>query len=115
MRLAFTCRKCYKQSFFEGKYANRLVAKDELKTEEVGTSCAQCGHREKKHLNDIYAVADWRILLAGGLLGIVSSAVLVYYLGLIWSLTLSIPIIVWKQQNDKAHKFNMIRIDRYVG
>lgn len=24
MRLAFTCRKCYKQSFFEGKYANRF-------------------------------------------------------------------------------------------
>lgn len=114
MRLAFTCRKCYKQSFFDGHYANRFVAKSELKTEEVGTTCAHCGHRERKHLNDIYAVADWRILLAGGLLGLVSTAVLVYYLGLIWTLTLSLPIFVWKQQNEKAHQFNLNRIERHV-
>lgn len=71
MRLAFTCRKSYKQSFIDGHYANRLIAKSELKREEVGTTCAHCDHQEKKHHNDIYAVADWRILLAGGVLELV--------------------------------------------
>ncbi|PQJ16201.1 hypothetical protein [Aureicoccus marinus] len=114
MRLAFTCRKSYKQSFIDGHYANRLIAKSELKREEVGTTCAHCDHQEKKHHKDIYAVADWRILLAGGVLELVLTGVLIYYLGLMWALTFSLPILVWKQQNEKVHQFNLNRIERHV-
>lgn len=125
MRLAFTCRKCYRRSTLSVTYSSREEAKEVLGDEFMQTRCTYCKHPENKHLNDIYAIADWRVYLIGGTLagmvGLVLAffilqliGILVIFVYLKIALILSAPILFWKWQNAKAHQFNLNRIERHV-
>lgn len=125
MRLAFSCRKCYRRSTVPITYPSRAEAKDVLGDEFMQTCCSHCGYTEEKHLNDIYAIADWRIYLIGGvvvsLISLLMVFLLLYLVGIfiffvymLVALILSFPILLWKWQNNKAHKFNLNRIERNV-
>ena len=83
-----------------------------LNRDEIRVNCDFCGKMDKKHLNRITAIADSRILLLGFFIGIVVSFALIYFFGWIAALTLSIPIIVWRYENENAHKFNSFAIRR---
>ena len=125
MRLAFSCRKCYRRSTVPITYPSREEAKDVLGSAFMQTSCSHCGHTEEKHLNDIYAIADWRVYLLGGAvaaligLGLVLlllhlAGILIFFVYMKIALVLSFPILLWKWQNNQAHKFNLNRIERNV-
>jgi len=80
--------------------------------DEVRVNCDYCGKLDKKHLNRITAVADKRILIIGFFSGAILSLILIYFFGLIAALILSLPIIVWRHENENAHKFNSYAIKR---
>ena len=112
MRLTYTCSACKKQNYLGYNEATRPELQMKVGGDEVKVNCDYCGKLDKKHINRITAVADNRILLVGLVAGIILSLVLAYFFGLIAAVILSIPIIVWKYENENAHKFNSYAIKR---
>ena len=110
MRLTYICSGCSNQNFLREKENNRGVILMKTGSDELRVKCKGCGKAEKKHLNKLVAVADYRIIIFGILVGIVVSLFLVYWFGLIATITLSIPIYIWSLEQNKAHRFNIYRI-----
>ncbi len=112
MRLTYTCSACKKQNYLSENKATRPELQMKVGGDEVKVNCGYCGKLDKKHINRITAVTDNRIVLVGLVAGVFLSLVLAYFFGLIAAVVLSIPIIVWKYENENAHKFNSYAIKR---
>jgi len=112
MRLTYRCSSCKRENYLEDKAATRPELQAKLNGNEVRVNCKFCGKMEKKHINRITAKADNRILIIGFFVGLIVSFCLIYLFGFIASLTFSIPIMVWRYENDTAHKFNSYSIRR---
>ncbi|MET1258459.1 hypothetical protein ABV409_03915 [Flagellimonas sp. DF-77] len=112
MRLTYTCTACKKQNYLKIREQTRPALQMRLNSDEVRVNCDHCGKMDKKHINRITAVADNRILLAGFIGGVLISAIMVFIFGWLAAAILSIPIFVWRYENDSAHKFNSFTIKR---
>ncbi|EAR02709.1 hypothetical protein [Maribacter sp. HTCC2170] len=112
MKLSYTCSACKKQNTLKEKENTRAELQMKLRGDEVHVNCQNCGKMDKKHLNRITAIVDNRIVLLGVGLGIISTIVLWSFLGAIAVFTFSIPIMFWRHDSEKAHKFNSYIIKR---
>ena len=112
MRLTFTCSVCKKENYLKEKASTRPNLQMQIRGDEVHVNCKFCGKRDKKHINRITAVVDNRIIGIGIIVGIVISLILIYFFGFIAAIILSIPILVWRNESDNAHKFNSYAIKR---
>lgn len=112
MRLTYTCRACKKQNYLPIKENTRPELQKRVNADEVKVNCNSCGNVDKRHINRITAIPDWRIILIGVILGIIATLVFIGFLGLIATLTFSIPIIIWRFESEQAHKFNSYAIKR---
>jgi len=104
------CQACKKQIFLPYKSNTRPDLQMELGGDEIKVNCNSCGKFNKKHINKITAVVDNRLIFIGTIGGIILSIMLIYYIGLIASITLSLPFIIWSYEQKKAHQFNIYRI-----
>ena len=112
MRLTYTCKACKRQNFLTLKEETRPDLQRRVNADEVRVNCDTCGKVDKRHINRITAIPDNRIILVGTITGIIVTALLIYYLGLIAVITFSIPIFVWKYESEQAHKFNSYALRR---
>ena len=112
MRLTYTCSSCKKQNYLRKKAETRPDLQKLLGRDEVHVNCNYCGKMDKKHINRITAIADKRLLIIGFFGGLTIGCTLVYFFGFLAALAFSIPIIVWRYENESAHKFNSYAIRR---
>ncbi|MGW9684674.1 hypothetical protein [Flagellimonas sp. 2504JD1-5] len=80
--------------------------------DEIHVNCNTCGKMDSKHINRITAVVDNRVMLAGIITGIIATIVLWNYFGAIAVFTFCIPIIFWRYESKKAHRFNTYALKR---
>ncbi len=80
--------------------------------DEVHVNCDYCGKLDKKHINRITAVVDNRIMLVGVGVGVISTIVLWNFFGAIATITFCVPIIFWRYDGEKAHRFNSYALKR---
>jgi hypothetical protein len=111
MRLEYYCSSCKKANYYTPKAATRADLQMKM-GDEVKVNCKNCGKQDKKHLNRITAVTDYRIILVGVILGIISTIALWNYVGLIATITFSVPIFFWKYELENTRKFNSYAIKR---
>jgi endogenous inhibitor of DNA gyrase (YacG/DUF329 family) len=112
MRLTYTCRICKKQNFLQHKEKTRPELQMKMAAEEVKVNCNNCGKFDKRHINRITAIADYRVIFMGVILGILGTIILWNFLGAIAIFTFSIPLYFWRYESEQAHKFNSYAIKR---
>ncbi|UII77529.1 hypothetical protein LV716_07105 [Flagellimonas sp. HMM57] len=80
--------------------------------DEIQVNCNYCGKMDKKHINNINAVVDTRIIVVGIFLGLVATVVLWNYFGAIASISFVIPMLFWISENKMLTGFNKYTIRR---
>ncbi len=111
MRLSYICSACKAQNFIDKAAETRPELKMKLNADEIVVNCKKCGKTDKKHINRIDAIIDYRIILIGLFFGAVAT-ILVLQLGYIALLTFLIPIFFWRQEMEKTNRFNKTLIKR---
>lgn len=80
--------------------------------DEFNVNCQNCGIIQKTHINDISASPSKMILVGGVVISIMVTLLLLLMLGAIGTITLTIPILMWRQQAASAAGFNSYRLRR---
>ncbi|WP_254073616.1 hypothetical protein [Cellulophaga sp. HaHaR_3_176] len=80
--------------------------------DEVRVNCTKCSRVEKKHINNIEAVIDMRLIILGIALGIFSTLILLGLYGAIGMVSFAIPILMWLQESNAVNGFNKYTIRR---
>lgn len=111
MKLYTHCKSCKKDIKIKSSASTRPDLQMEKGT-EFNVNCQNCGNLEKKHVNDIKAEADHKIILIGVGVGILATIFLWIYFGAIGTVSIIIPILFWQQQASTAKSFNSYRIRR---
>lgn len=112
MRLTYTCSGCKKQNYLKHKADTRPELQMKIGKDEIELNCDNCGKQEKRHLNEITAVVDKRIVLLGFLLGLIVTLALWNSFGAISTLSLGIPFLFWVSENKGLSSFNKYMIRR---
>ena len=111
MKLQYYCSSCKRTNDFRPKAATRGDLQMQI-GDEAQVNCKNCGNREKKHLNNIHAVVNNNIILAGVALGIMATISLWNYYGAVAAATFLVPILFWVQENNAVTGFNKYLIKR---
>lgn len=82
------------------------------KGDEFNVNCHNCGHLEKKHVNDIRAESNHSFMLICVGIGILLTLILWSFFGAIGTVSITIPILLWYQQMDAKKAFNTFMIRR---
>ena len=105
------CTSCKKEIKITTNASTRSDLQMEKGTEFI-VNCQNCGKTEKKHVNDIRADINNTIIVTGVVVGIVLSLILFYYFGLIGTIGIAIPFILWRQQMGAKKAFNAYMVRR---
>lgn len=107
MKLSYYCSKqgCKKENYIRTSATNRYELQKEIGA-EFNERCTHCGSFTKKHINRLHAEPNYLIILLGSLLSLILTIFSWNFIGLISTLTASIPIVIWAQQKKKASSFN---------
>ncbi len=111
MRLEYTCVSCKKQNNYKPVTSTRGELQMKV-GDEVDVNCGHCGKIDKKHINRIDAVADNKKILIAFLISAVASLVLYSYFGLVGTITVGIPLLMWVQEGKSTNQFNSYKIRR---
>lgn len=105
------CTSCKKEIKIKTNASTRPDLQMEKGSEFI-VNCQNCGKKEKKHVNDIKADVNNKIIVIGVIVGVIISTVLFFYFGLIGALGFTIPLIFWQQQMAAKKAFNSYMIRR---
>jgi hypothetical protein len=110
MRLFYYCssQSCKKLNSIKVASKNRFELKEELGKEMIDR-CKHCGNHTKRHINRLHAAPNYYIILGGVALAIIIT-IPIWDLGFVSTLTGSIPIAIWMNEDKKASAFNKIMI-----
>ncbi|MCB4808194.1 hypothetical protein LG651_08010 [Tamlana sp. 62-3] len=111
MKLNYYCSSpsCNKLNSIKVKSNNRYDLKQEIGL-EINEPCKYCGSYTKRHINRLHASSNYVIILGGLLLAILITIIL-WDFGFISTLSGSIPIAIWMNQEKKASAFNKVLLD----
>ena len=111
MKLYTNCKSCKKDIEIKSSASTRPELQME-KGDEFNVNCQNCGKMEKKHINDIKAEPNKRILLFGAIIGILATIFLWFFYGAIGTVSIIIPVLFWQQQMNGTKGFNSYLIRR---
>jgi len=111
MKLFTICKTCNEQSPIKSNASDRseLIRNN---GEEFSNQCNICLKTHKIHVNDVRAKINKKILIGGLIVSVIVTLFLLYFAGLIGTVTLTIPAIIWKQQSNAVHSFNTYMVRR---
>ena len=111
MRLEYTCSSCKKQN----NYTPLAPTRGDLQMkvgDEVSVNCNNCGRIDKKHINRIDAVMNIRKMMFAFIISGIVTIILFSFFGLVGTITFSIPLLMWVQENKSINHFNSYKIRR---
>jgi len=111
MKLRTTCRSCNEFITFKESVSTRPDL-EQTRGELVKLNCQNCGSNQKTHVNDIEAYENKELLLIAVLVGIIITAILLFLLGLIGTISIGVPILIWQQHTSSIRNFNVYRMTR---
>ncbi len=105
MKLFSICTSC-KNSL---NIKSNAVSRHDLirdKGEFFVIQCNHCLKNQKIHVNQVRARENKIIIIGGILIGLLITIVLWNFLGAIGTISIAVPILVWRQQQESVHTFN---------
>lgn len=112
MKLSYICSACKKQNYLKEKALTRPDLQMKIGKDEVRVNCDSCGKMDKKHINSINAVVDYKLVLIGVLLGLIFTGILWNSYGAIATTSFVIPLLFWISENKSLSGFNKYTIRR---
>ncbi|WP_299214722.1 hypothetical protein [uncultured Dokdonia sp.] len=114
MTLYYYCSSCQKENSFKTTATNRFELQKE-RGSFINERCKKCGTVVKRRINRVHAKPNIWILIIGGVLGILLTAILFLFVPIIIlvlanSVVFSIPFIAWREQDKKASAFNKVMV-----
>lgn len=109
MHLYTNCTGCKK----ELKVKSFAPTRPELimdKGEQFKMNCNDCGKLLNVSVNDVKAKMNQSFIIVGVILGVLLVPILWIYIAGVSTLCLSIPIWIWKSEQDATKLFNSYRI-----
>ncbi len=82
------------------------------KGDEFYQNCSKCGTDQKIHVNEVRARQNSSIIIGGVIISLAVTFILLFAIGLIGTITMVIPTLIWKQQQSSVHGFNSYLITR---
>ncbi|TLX73441.1 hypothetical protein E9993_15105 [Labilibacter sediminis] len=111
MKIVTHCNSCKADIKIKTSASTRPDLQME-KGDEIKVDCLNCGNTENKHVNDFKAEPNQKLILISVGLGIVATAILWNFYGAIGTISISIPLLFWKQQINATKAFNSYMIRR---
>jgi len=109
-RLSYYCKSCGKKNYIKSKANDRFALQQEL-GDELKRNCSICGTYKVTHINRLNAeIGSW-VMVAVIITCLVLSSLL-FFVGWISTLTFTIPIWFYFDQQKKANQFNKIMVSR---
>ncbi|TWO31086.1 hypothetical protein E1J38_014180 [Seonamhaeicola sediminis] len=110
MKLHYYCSNpsCKKLNAIKVKSTNRYDLKQEIGL-EINDRCKHCSHHTKRHINRLHASLNYFIIIGGVVLAAIIT-ILIWDLGFVSTLTGTIPIAIWMNEEKRASAFNKIMI-----
>ncbi len=109
MKLSYYCSSCKKENFIKTKAQDRYGFLVEYGSNEINERCKHCGSFTKKPINRLYAEQNYQIIIGGLVIAIIFT-ILLWDFGFVSTLTSTIPIGIWIDQNKKTTAFNRSRV-----
>jgi len=111
MKIVSTCTSCKTETRIKTLATTRPdLIKD--KGEEIKVNCSSCGNNEKHHVNDFKAIPNHIYTIVAAIISLVLSIALLFVVGIVGTVSIIIPILVWKQQASAVSAFNNYRTRR---
>lgn len=111
MKLVFNCGSCKEINNFKPKFTDRGLLQEAM-GDEVKVNCMKCGKIENKHVNKIKAVVDMKMIYLAIIMSVLLTSFLLFYVGLIATVTFTLPMVAWLYEYKSANLFNRYRIRR---
>ena len=111
MKLFTNCNTCKQQVSIKSNASDRSELIKE-KGEEFNIQCNDCSTTHSVHVNNVRAKMNKKILIGGIIISLIVTMFLLNFVGLIGTISLTIPAIIWKQQSSAVHSFNTYMIRR---
>ncbi|OEK07721.1 hypothetical protein A8C32_16585 [Flavivirga aquatica] len=111
MNLYTYCKSCKSNINIKSSASTRPDLQME-KGEEFNVNCQNCGHVEKKYVNDIKAESSKIVMFIGLVIAILATIILWISFRGIALAVLVIPILFWQQQMSATKSFNSYMIRR---
>ena len=111
MKLYTTCLTCKNDIKIASSASTRPYLQME-KGDNFRVDCKHCGKIYNKHINDIKAKNNPLFLMIGLIVTLFVTAILWIYLGAIGTVTIIIPILFAKQEQEAVKAFNSYTIRR---
>lgn len=111
MKLSTYCKSCKKDIRIKSNASTRPELQMEKGT-EFNVNCQNCGKVEKKHVNDIKAEPNNILILIGAGIGIIATIILWNFYGAIGTISITIPVFLWRQQMIATKVFNSYMVRR---
>jgi uncharacterized membrane protein len=109
-RLSYYCKSCGKKNYINSKANNRFELQQEL-GDELKRNCSICGTYKVTHINRLCAeISSWVIIVTVIACLVLSS--LLFFVGWISTLTFTVPIWFYFDQQKRANRFNKIMVSR---
>jgi hypothetical protein len=109
MKLSYYCDSCKKENYIKTKASERYTFLEEYGSNEIKERCKHCGNHTKKDINRLHAEQNYAIIISGLFLAIIITIFLWDY-GFVSTLTGTIPVGIWIDQNNKTSTFNKSRV-----
>ena len=111
MYLITYCNSCKAVNNIKSSTTTRPELEKE-KGEEFNIQCTECLTSYKIHVNDVKATENTTILFGGIIMAIVITIFLWTFLGAIGTISIAVPILIWRSQSNSVHAFNRYLIKR---
>ena len=111
MHLTTICKNCHEETSVKSHATDRRDLIRDM-GETFNLQCNGCNKNFNVHVNDVRAQTSRIIMISALVLGAILTIVLIMVLGFIGAFTLSIPAMIWAQQNKSVRDFNVFMIPR---
>jgi len=111
MKISTHCSSCKKDILIKSNAKTRPDLHME-KGEQFEIRCCACGSRQNVHVNDTKAEMNNTVVLIAAGVGVLITLFLWNNYGAIGTVSMVVPLLIWRQQMDAVKTFNSFMIKR---
>jgi hypothetical protein len=111
MKLYITCSSCYKDIKIKQKATTKFEFERKF-GEELEVNCKHCGTSNTKHVNRVFAKAEWFWVLISFGISVLLSLLLIFIIGGIGIVFITVPVLITFGQQKSINAFNRSMIPR---
>jgi len=112
MKLFTKCKYCKEDILIKSNSNTRPELRSEI-GDTAKYKCKKCNQTTERHVNEVRARVNEGVIMWGALLGVAVTGILWFLLGAIGTISIIIPLYIYKGQSNSASAFNKYLVKSY--